>query len=75
MEANKKIVVEFAMRYGNPSIDSAILRMMNRRSKAASFYLSIRSTQVVPRLPSLTKFLRVSRNLEIPLLKIEKIVP
>ena len=30
MEANKKIVVEFAMRYGNPSIDSAILRMMDQ---------------------------------------------
>ena len=30
MEANKKIVVELAMRYGNPSIDSAILRMMDQ---------------------------------------------
>ena len=64
MEANKKIVVEFAMRYGNPSIDSAILRMMVRTFKSCSFYLSIHSTPVVPRLPSLTKFLRVSRNSE-----------
>ena len=38
MEANKKIVVELAMRYGNPSIDSAILKNDgSRRSKAVHF--------------------------------------